>query len=123
MYSYPCQLPGVIQLGGVGYGGYNMGVADSTSITSYKTMSFPLFVKSLYNRCISVIIASLTTGQTDAMPFLKRQGFEQVAGPVRNPNSGNDILLFAKFLPVKRKPTKKKVIKKKVVKKKRSVRS
>lgn len=49
-----------------------------------------------YCGAYAMLIASVTTTQTKAINLLKRNGFEQVGEAKRNPNSGNNILLFVK---------------------------
>lgn len=51
----------------------------------------------------SVIMASVTTNQMPAIKLLKDNGFSQVGRGRKNPNSGNTILLFAKFVGKQRK--------------------
>jgi len=42
----------------------------------------------------AIILASLNTKQKKAIKFVKSVGFKKVGRKVRNPNSGNEILLF-----------------------------
>ncbi len=44
----------------------------------------------------AMIIASLTTRQKRAIKFIKSKGFKQIDKARKNPNSGNDIILFKK---------------------------
>lgn len=80
-------IPGMVELSGVSYS-MNQGDYD-------KAMT-PAKLKGC-----SMVIASLTTAQTDAAKFLLKNGFKQVGGAKHNPNSGHMILLFSKKVNAK----------------------
>ncbi len=45
---------------------------------------------------VAILVASLTTKQKAGARALKANGFKAIGKPIRNPNSGNDIILFVK---------------------------
>lgn len=84
MHLYKTSTTGVLELNGVG---------NDASQASYDRAMSP---KEL-SGC-SVVVASLTTDQQDGKKCLLKNGFIQVGPAKRNPNSGNMILLFIKFI-------------------------
>lgn len=61
------------------------------------------------NTSHSIIMASVKTTQKSAQKLLLKNGFMQVGRPKKNPNSGNSIILFVKFInPVDEHKTKRK---------------
>ena len=47
---------------------------------------------------VSLVMASVVVTQTDAIALLEKKGFQRVGVPTRNPNSGNTIVLYVKFV-------------------------
>ncbi len=54
------------------------------------------YIADYYPGDLAMIIASLTTKQKPGIKFMKEMGFKQIGKARKNPNSGNDILLFKK---------------------------
>jgi hypothetical protein len=57
---------------------------------------FAAAIRGYYGTDMAMILASLTTKQKPEIKFVKSVGFKQVGKALKNPNSGNDILLFKK---------------------------
>lgn len=83
MNIYKTAIPGMVELSGVGH----------SSQDSYDKTMTPASLKGC-----SVVVSSLTVDQKDEAKRLLKNGFLQVGPPKRNPNSGNMILLFIKFI-------------------------
>ena len=84
MNLYKTTTPGMMELSGVGH--------SATQAAYDKAMT-----AAALKGC-SVVVASLTTGQTDGLKCLLKNGFIQVGEAKRNPNSGHMILLLTKFI-------------------------
>lgn len=76
--------PGVMELANVDYG---------CSQEAYNKAMTPAALKAC-----NIVVASLTVHQKDGIDCLLKNGFAQVGKPKKNPNSGNMILLFVKFI-------------------------
>lgn len=76
---------GMLELHSIGHGSsqanYDKAIASSKELKS-----------------CNVIVASLTTDQNEGKKILLKNGFIQVGPAKKNPNSGNMILLFVKFI-------------------------
>lgn len=83
MNLYKTPITGMAELSGVGY--------YSSGQDAYNKVMTPAALKG-----ISIVVASLTTDQTDAIKFLLKNGFTQVGPARRNPNTRNMILVFTK---------------------------
>lgn len=75
-----------------------------------------LFAKMMKQVKSPIVVASLTTRQTEEIRFLQEKGFQAVNEPRRNPNSGNRIILFVKEMDgggvLKKAAAKKRALKK-----------
>ena len=83
MHLSKTTTPGMMELSGVGYSNQD----------AYDKAMTPAALKGC-----SVVVASLTTDQTDGVKILLKNGFTQIGEAKKNPNTSHMILLFTKFI-------------------------
>lgn len=83
MYICKTSIVGTLELANV----------DPSSQANYDKAMTPSALKDC-----GIVIASLTVEQKESIKFLLKNGFLQIGKAKKNPNSGNMILLFVKFI-------------------------